>query len=111
MLGRVNRIIMLDESKLNTEVAFPRIKKAPQSKDQNMYELPTVKEIFTLIESCKLSAISYAKEIKIIIGRTKEKLYLNCPINALQFKYDERHVYEPHHTMRKMQTSKMKKKI
>lgn len=89
MLGRINRISMLDDSALHTEIAFPRISKTQKHSGRCEYKLPSINEIFDEIEKCKSDAIEFAIQIGLIKRTDTKNISLKCPINSLAFKRNE----------------------
>lgn len=86
MLGRINRIRFLDESALNSEIGFPRIKKTQTYMNRNEHTLPMLKDVYNTIERARSEALDFALEIGLFNKNNVRHIPMACPIRPLRFK-------------------------
>lgn len=83
IIGRINRIQLLNDITHKTEFAFPRIKASSEFPGHISYDLPTKKEIFEKIEECRKNAINYAMKIGLINGKNA-RVNTACSIRPIE---------------------------
>lgn len=68
MVGRINRIQLLNEITHTTDFIYPRIKDTMIFPDFKCFEIPTKDEIFAEITKARAAAIAFAKEVGLLRG-------------------------------------------
>lgn len=85
IIGRINRIQLLDDIAVKTDFLFPRMKNKKDSKDQLNFKLPAKGEILKKICECRDNAIEFALNIGLFEDETSN-IDLSCQISPLELK-------------------------
>lgn len=84
IVGRINRIQLLNEITHTTEFSFPRIKDTLQFPEAVCFELPTMKEILAEISKARAAAIDFAIEVG-LLNEDQPDISFTCQIPPIGF--------------------------
>lgn len=88
ILGRINKIQLMNDIVINSNFEFPRVKNSINFPNRKFHDLPTKEEIFVQIERCHQNAIQDAIKLR-LIEKNYDKECGTCQLPPIRIKSHE----------------------